>query len=55
MNLLEVRNLKVHFPVKHGVFSPVLDREVDFEVADFQQVHAATLTDICPRVRLLSQ
>src|SRR6185295_19803629 len=21
MNLLEVRNLKVHFPVKHGVFS----------------------------------
>jgi len=23
MNLLEVRNLKVHFPVKHGVFSRV--------------------------------
>ena len=23
MNLLEVKNLKVHFPVKHGVFSRV--------------------------------
>jgi ABC-type oligopeptide transport system ATPase subunit len=23
MNLLEVRNLKAHFPVKHGVFSRV--------------------------------
>ncbi len=23
MNLLEVRHLKVHFPVKHGVFSRV--------------------------------
>jgi ABC-type oligopeptide transport system ATPase subunit len=23
MNLLEVKNLKVHFPVKHGMFSRV--------------------------------
>jgi len=25
MNLLEVRNLKVHFPVRHGIFGRVRD------------------------------
>jgi hypothetical protein len=28
MNLLEVKNLKVHFPMKHGVFSCVREFRV---------------------------
>jgi oligopeptide/dipeptide ABC transporter ATP-binding protein len=38
MNLLEVRNLKVHFPVKHGLFSRAIDfvravDDVSFDIA----------------------
>ena len=50
MNLLEVQNLKVHFPVKHGVFSRVRSGMRDFfldggDMKRVERVDAVALAD----------